>query len=60
MISEVDIEDMRPVIEVKHVEENEDGSAQCQISCNPAGMLLLLNFGFNALLRKGLDDNPTN
>lgn len=57
MISEIDTEsDSFPKIEVIVVEEQEDGSAICQLKTNPAGTKLLMEWGFNALLKKALDE----
>lgn len=60
MISEIDIEDMGPPqIEMVHLTENEDGSANCQLKTNAAGARLLMEWGFNAMLRKAVDEIHT-
>lgn len=60
MISEIDIEDMGPPqIEMIQLKENEDGSAVCQIKMNPAGARILIEWGFNAMLRKAVDEIHT-
>lgn len=60
MISEIDIEDMGPPqIELTHLTENEDGSAVCELKANAAGTRLLLEWGFNAMLRKAVDEIHT-
>lgn len=60
MISEIDIEDMGPPqIELKVLKENEDGSAECTISMNPAGTHLLIAMGFTALIKKAADEVHT-
>lgn len=60
MISEIDIEDMGPPqIEMVQLKENEDGSAICELKTNPAGTRLLIEWGFNAMLRKALNEIHT-
>lgn len=60
MISEIDIEDMGPPqIEMMNLKEEEDGSAICELKTNPAGMRLLVEWGFNSMLRKALDEIHT-
>lgn len=60
MISEIDIEDMGPPqIEMINLQENEDGSAICELKTNPAGTRLLIEWGFNAMLLKGLNEVHT-
>jgi hypothetical protein len=60
MISEIDIEDMGPPqIELIQLREEEDGSAICELKTNAAGTHLLMELGFNALLRKALNEVHT-
>lgn len=60
MISEIDIEDMGPPqIELIKLKEEEDGSAICELKTNPAGTHLLVEWGFNAMLRKALNEIHT-
>lgn len=60
MISEIDIEDMGPPqIEMLNLQENEDGSANCVLKTNAAGTRLLMEWGFNAMLRKAVDEIHT-
>lgn len=60
MISEIDIEDMgSPQIEMIELTENEDGSAVCQLKANTAGTRLLLEWGFNAMLRRAINEVHT-
>ena len=60
MISEIDIEDMGPPqIEMIKLKENEDGSATCELKANPAGTRLLIEWGFNAMLLKVLNEIHT-
>jgi hypothetical protein len=60
MISEIDIEDMGPPqIEMIQLTENEDGSAVCELKTNTAGTRLLMEWGFNAMLRRALDEIHT-
>jgi len=54
MISEVDIKDMQPEIEVVVVKENEDGSADCTINLNAPALKFLLNFAFVATLKEAI------
>jgi len=54
MISEVDMEDMKPEIEVVCIKENEDGSADCVINLNTAAMKYLLNFAFVSTLKTAI------
>lgn len=55
MISEIDIEDMGPPqIELIQLREEEDGSTICELKTNLSGTRLLIEWGFNAMLRKGL------
>lgn len=60
MISEIDIEHMGPPqIEMIQLKENEDGSVLCELKTNTAGTRLLLEWGFNAMLRKAVDEIHT-
>lgn len=54
MISEVDMEDMKPEIEVVCVKENDDGSADCILNMNPAAIKYLLNFAFVSTLKTAI------
>lgn len=54
MISEVDLKDWDPQIQVTEIIENEDGSADCRLHANNHGMRLLIQMGFNAILRQAL------
>lgn len=55
MISEVDIRDWDPQIEVENIVENDDGSATCQIRANNHGFRLLVELGFKSMLMQALD-----
>ena len=60
MISEIDIEDMGPPqIEMTGLQEQEDGSAICQLKTNAAGTRLLMEWGFNAMLLKAVHEIHT-
>lgn len=54
MISEVDIRDWDPQISVENIVENDDGSATCQIHANAHGFQLLVQLGFNQMLREAM------
>ena len=56
MISEVDMEDMKPEIEVVCVKENDDGSADCILNMNPAAIKYLLNFAFVSTLKTAISE----
>ena len=56
MISEVDINDMQPEIEVTMVKENEDGSADCTLNLNPPALRYLLNFAFVSTLKAAISE----
>lgn len=56
MISEVDIKDWEPQIELMAVKENEDGSADCELKLNAPALKFLINFAFVNVLKKALDD----
>ena len=45
-----------PVIEVGKITEHEDGSSSIELDLDPAAVQLLLNIGFNQLLREHLDE----
>lgn len=55
MISEIDINDWEPRIEVETVKENEDGSADVMLHMNPAALKYLINFAFVSTLKAALD-----
>jgi hypothetical protein len=60
MISEIDIEDMGPPqIELIQLTEQEDGSAICQLKTNTAGTRMLIEWGFNAMLMKAVNEIHT-
>ena len=48
-------EDTLPVIEVLKVTENEDGTATIELDLDPESVRLLINVGFNQLLREHLE-----
>ncbi len=54
MISEVDINDWEPRMEVTMVKENEDGSADCSLKLNPPALRYLLNFAFVTTLKNAI------
>jgi hypothetical protein len=54
MISEIDIKDWEPQIEVVTIKENDDGSADCTINMNPAALKFLINFAFVSSLEDAL------
>ena len=45
-----------PVITVGDITENEDGSANVVLDLDPESVRLLLNVGFNQLLREHLEE----
>ena len=49
-------EDTLPVIEVLKVTENEDGTATIELDLDPESVRLLINVGFNQLLREHLEE----
>lgn len=54
-ISEVDLKDFEQVkIKVLEVDEKENGDAMATIEFNAAGLRLLVNFGFNEILRQAI------
>lgn len=53
MISEVDLKDF-DYIKVEHVQENEDGSCNCNINMGPIATKYLLNFAFISVLKGAL------
>ena len=48
-------EDTLPVIEVLKVTENEDGTATIELDLDVEAVRLLINVGFNQLLREHLE-----
>lgn len=60
MISEIDIKDMQPVIEVVEVKENEDGTADCELRLNHPAVKFLLNFAFVSVLKNALEEGRGN
>lgn len=56
MISEVDIQDWEPRIELVTIKENEDGSADCELHLNPAALKYLINFAFVTSLKASLEE----
>jgi phage baseplate assembly protein W len=56
MISEVDIEDWEPRIELLNLKENEDGSADCELKLSPVALKYLVNFAFVTALKRTLDE----
>lgn len=55
MISEVDIKDF-DYIRVEHVQENEDGSCDCNINMGPLATRYLLNFAFIGVLKNAITE----
>jgi hypothetical protein len=55
MISEIDIQDWEPRMEVTCIKENEDGSTDCELHLNPAALKFLINFAFVTTLKSALD-----
>jgi hypothetical protein len=47
------------MIEITHVEEIEGGGAVVTIDMTEEGKMFLLNAGFNAIMRKALEDKRT-
>ena len=45
-----------PVIGVREITENEDGSANVELDLDAEAVRLLLNVGFNQLLREHLEE----
>tara|TARA_B100001939_G_scaffold275660_1_gene243729 strand:- start:255 stop:431 length:177 start_codon:yes stop_codon:yes gene_type:complete len=45
-----------PVIGVREITENEDGSANVELDLDVEAVRLLLNVGFNQLLREHLEE----
>ena len=56
MISEVDIQDWEPRMEVTCIKENEDGSADCELHINSAALKYLVNFAFVSCLKDALKE----
>jgi hypothetical protein len=57
MISEVDLRDFEGVkIEVKEVKENEDGSADCILHFNSAGLRFLISYAFVNCLKDAIKE----
>lgn len=54
MISEVDIRDWEPSIEVVSITEREDGSADCELKVNAPAMKMLMGMGFSSLLKNAI------
>ena len=44
------------MITVRIVTENEDGSADCEVSVTPEGMAILLQYGFNTVLKEAIEN----
>jgi hypothetical protein len=44
------------MIEITHIEEIDDGGAVVTIEMTEEGKMFLLNAGFNAIMRKALED----
>ena len=49
-------EETLPVIEVRHITENEDGSANVELDLDVEAVRLLLNVGFNQILKDHIDE----
>ena len=49
-------EETLPVIEVRLITENEDGSANVELDLDVEAVRLLLNIGFNKLLKDHIDE----
>ena len=49
-------EDTLPVIGVGEITENEDGSATVELDLDPEAVKLLLNVGFNKILKDHIDE----
>lgn len=49
-------EETLPVIEVRLITENEDGSANVELDLDAEAVRLLLNIGFNKLLKDHIDE----
>ena len=49
-------EETLPVIEVRHITENEDGSANVELDLDVEAVRLLLNVGFNKILKDHIDE----
>ena len=49
-------EETLPVIEIRKITENEDGSANVELDLDVEAVRLLLNVGFNQLLREHLEE----
>lgn len=50
-------ENTLPTITVGDITENEDGSANVVLDLDPESVRLLINVGFNQLLREYLEEN---
>ena len=49
-------EETLPVIEIRKITENEDGSANVELDLDVEAVRLLLNVGFNKILKDHVDE----